>query len=60
MLDILGILISSGLILFIVLRAVRLDRQIPWFGDKGVEQRLPGWRQARVHAAHVNNPSWRR
>lgn len=33
MLDVLGIFLSGVMVLFIIIRAVQLDRTLPWFGE---------------------------
>jgi hypothetical protein len=46
MLDILGIVASSLLMMFIVIRALRLDRQLPWFGSGNGEGRTADRRRS--------------
>jgi hypothetical protein len=39
MLDALALLFSCGGCIFVALRAVRLDREMPWFGEEFVRPR---------------------
>lgn len=54
MIDLAGILFSSVMVVYVVLRAIKLDSEVSWFGpmskppqqDDG-KQRPPPWRAGR-------------
>jgi hypothetical protein len=60
MLDLFGILFSSLLILFVVVRAVQLDRMLPWFQSiKRRDAENPDAAKGRVTQPNQSG-NWRR
>ena len=54
MIDLAGVLFSTVMVIYVVLRAMKLDRELNWFGPTSKppqqdddEQRPPPWRGAR-------------
>jgi hypothetical protein len=47
MIDTAAILIFSTLIVYTVVRAIKLDRLVPWFSDKDEQQLPPSKKDAR-------------
>ena len=60
MLDLLGIMVSSIMMLFVILRAALLDSRQPWF-EKPPDPNAPltGLEKARANAAR-SIPAWRK
>jgi hypothetical protein len=60
MLDLIGIMVSSIMMLIVILRAVQLDRSLPWF-ERSPNPHAPpsGLERLRANAAG-KIPNWRK